>query len=78
MRKGIVSKYYPVEGYGLITDEEGHELFFYAKDVASQCKSEIKEGEEIEFDPALWNHFHAVHLCEEHKELERKLREGRK
>ena len=74
MPKGKVTKYYPNEGYGLILDENGEELFFYSKDLQEQCQDEIKVGKEIEFDPSRWNHYHAVHLCQEHKDLEAKIK----
>lgn len=75
MKSGTISYYFPNKGYGLITEKNGTEHFFYSKDVEKDCcNGAIKVGEEIEFDPSRWNYYHAVHLRPEHKELENKLR----
>ncbi|MCA9408234.1 MAG: cold shock domain-containing protein [Candidatus Omnitrophica bacterium] len=78
MNTGIITKYFPKDGYGLIEDDSGQEHFFYTRDLEQSCSSEIKEGERVEFDPSLWNHYHAVHLCAEHQELETRVRSLRK
>lgn len=75
MIAGVITKYLPQDGYGLIVDDEGHEHFFYSRDVEKHFRREIKKGERIDFDPSLWNHFHAVHLTPEHAECVRKIKQ---
>lgn len=74
MISGVITKYLPESGYGLIVDDEGLEHFFYTKDIKKYCREEIKQSERIDFDPSLWNHFHAVHLTPEHAECIKKIK----
>ena len=74
MKTGVITKFFEKEGYGLILEDTGEEHFFYTKDIEKSCPCQVQEGLRIDFDPSQWNHYHAVHLCREHKELESKIK----